>query len=120
MSDDRPTVTIAPVGAWAVDGLPGLEGRLFTIEVPPGLDAPVHHHDGWQFVYVLTGTVTSRLDGETEVRRYDAGDAWYEPPGRRHVAFGNPSDAAATVLVFFLTEPGSPVLTFDRPDERGG
>jgi quercetin dioxygenase-like cupin family protein len=107
-----PTVTMTDVGSWPVDGLDGLEGRYFTVTVPPGLRAPLHHHDGWQFVYVLEGSVVSQMDGEP-YHRYDQGTAWYESNGRQHVLFANEGERPATVLVFYLTEPGSPALTFD-------
>lgn len=107
------TATIADVGAWPIAGLPGLEGRYLTVELPPGLRAPLHHHEGWQFVYVLEGSVVSQMEGEPAVR-YEAGQAWYEDKGRPHVLFANESDRPAKVLVLFLTEPGAPVLTFDR------
>lgn len=45
--------------------------------------------------------------------RYEQGDAWYEGRGQRHVLFANEGDRPAKVLVFFLAEPGTPVLTFE-------
>ena len=121
MSDTtQPTVTVTPVADWPIEGLEGREGRYLTVTVPPGLHAPLHHHDGWQFIYVLDGAVVSQMDGDGEPVEYRAGDAWYEPRGRRHVTFGNETDRPATVLVFFLTEPGVPVLTFDDPVGIGG
>ena len=106
------TVTTTDVGTWDVDGLSDLEGRLLTVEVPPGARAPLHHHDGWQFVYVLEGTVVSAMDGEPPTR-YAAGEAWYEARNRQHVLFANDGERPARVLVLYLTEPGTPVLTFD-------
>jgi quercetin dioxygenase-like cupin family protein len=106
------SVTMADVAAWPVEDLGGLEGRYFTVEVPPGLRAPLHHHDGWQFIYVLDGAVVSQMEGEPAVR-YQQGEAWYEAHGRKHVMFANESDRPAKVLVFFLTEPGTPALAFD-------
>ena len=107
-----PAVTIADVGAWPIDGLERLEGRYLTVEMPPGLRAPLHHHDGWQFVYVLEGTIVSQMDGEPPAR-YHQGEAWYEPAGQQHVLFADETERPAKVLVFFLTEPGAPVLAFD-------
>lgn len=107
-----PTVTMTDIGTWPVDGLNGLEDRYLTVELPPGLQAPLHHHDGWQFIYVLEGAVVSQMEGEPAVR-YEKGTAWYEARGRRHVRFANETDRPAKVLVFYLTEPATPVLTFD-------
>ena len=112
VTDTASTVTMSDVGAWPLDGLEGLEGRYLTVAIPAGLRAPLHHHDGWQFVYVLEGSVVSAMDGEPATR-YDVGEAWYEAKGRRHVVFANETDRPAKVLVFFLTGPGTPVLAFD-------
>ena len=114
MPTPQPTVSITPIGTWPIDGLDGREGRYLTVEVPPGLRAPLHHHDGWQFIYVLDGTVVSQMEAEGASREYRAGEAWFEPRAQRHVVFANETDAPATVLVFFLTEPDTPVLTFDE------
>ncbi len=107
-----PTVTMTDVGSWPIEDLGRLEGRYFTVQVPPGLRAPLHHHDGWQFIYVLDGTVVSQMEGEPPTR-YEQGQAWFEARGRQHVLFANDTDRPATVLVFFLTEPGTPALSFD-------
>ena len=107
-----PTVTLAEVATWPISGLDRLEGRYLTVEMPPGVRAPLHHHDGWQFIYVLEGAVVSQMDGEPAAR-YEQGDAWYEGRGQRHVLFANDGERPAKVLVFFLTEPGTPVLAFD-------
>ena len=114
MSDTltAPSVTMADVASWTIEDLRGLEGRYFTVQVPPGLRAPLHHHDGWQFIYVLEGAVVSQMEGEPPAR-YEQGQAWFEARGRRHVMFANETDRPATVLVFFLTEPGTPPLAFD-------
>ena len=101
------------IGTWPVDGLDGLEARYLSVEIPPGLHAPLHHHEGWQFVYVLEGTVVSGMDGEP-ARRYGKGEAWYEAKDREHVLFANETDRSAKVLVLFLTGPDTPVLTFDE------
>ena len=111
-SSATPTVTLADIAAWPIEDLDGLEGRYLTVEVPPGLRAPVHHHDGWQFIYVLEGAVVTQMEGEPPMR-YQEGDAWYEARGQRHLMFANETDRPAKVLVFFLTEPGTPVLAFD-------
>ena len=112
ISSAVPTVTVDEVATWPIPGLDRLEGRYLTVEVPPGLRAPLHHHDGWQFIYVLEGAVVSQMDGGPAAR-YEQGDAWYEGRGQRHLLFGNEGDQPAKVLVLFITEPGTPVLAFD-------
>jgi quercetin dioxygenase-like cupin family protein len=106
------TVTVDQLAVWPIDDLDGREARLLVVEVPSGVHAPTHHHDGWQFVYVLDGVVTSQMDGEP-AEHYETGQAWYERHEQRHLAFGNDGDVTARVLVFYLTRPGHPVLSFD-------
>lgn len=112
MTTTDATVTVEQLAVWPIDGLEGREARLLVVEVPPGVHAPIHHHDGWQFIYVLEGAVTSQMHGES-AERYETGQAWHERREQRHLAFGNDGDATARVLVFYLTEPGQPVLSFD-------
>ena len=111
-NSSAPTVSLAELATWPIAGLGRLEGRHLTVEVPPGVRAPLHHHDGWQFIYVLEGAVVSQMDGEPAAR-YEQGDVWSEDRGQRHLVFANEGDRPAKVLVFFLTEPGTPVLAFD-------
>ena len=111
----RRTVTVDEVGTWPVDGFDGHEARILTVDVPAGEHAPVHLHPGSQYIWVAHGTVTSQLEGE-EPRTYRAGDAWYEPRSHPHVAFGNDGDTDARVVVFYVTEPGQPVLAVAGDD----
>jgi quercetin dioxygenase-like cupin family protein len=46
MATTEPTVTVDQVAVWPVDELRGRQARLLVVTVPPGAQAPVHHHDG--------------------------------------------------------------------------
>lgn len=95
----------------------GKEGRILMVEYPPGVHTPAHRHPGWQFIYVLEGTVVHQMEGE-EAREYEPGEVWYEVRDHLHLDIGNDSsDAWAKILVFYLTEPGQPVLV---PEETSG
>ena len=61
-----------------------------------------------------TATISevSQLEGEPPAH-YEQGAAWYEASGRPHVLFPHETRRPAKVLVFYLTEPSPPVLTFD-------
>jgi quercetin dioxygenase-like cupin family protein len=92
----------------------GTEGRVLTVEIPPGAASPPHHHDGAVFAYVLDGTVVTALDDGPE-QTFEAGRAWYEHPGQIHRVSRNPSPTKpAKLLVYFLTNPGHPVLQFEK------
>jgi quercetin dioxygenase-like cupin family protein len=91
----------------------GTEGRVLTVDFPPGASSTPHRHDGAIFAYVVDGAVVSALDDGPETR-FEAGQAWYERPGQVHrVARNASATKPARLVVFFLTEPGAPVL---RPE----
>jgi quercetin dioxygenase-like cupin family protein len=101
---------ITEVAKWPVDGLEGREGRWLTIEYGPGVHTPAHTHPGWGWIWVLEGKVVSQMKGEPP-QEYGPGDFWYEPRDHVHLDIGNDSsDQPAKVLVFYLTEPGQPIL----------
>ncbi|WP_051899277.1 cupin domain-containing protein [Sciscionella sediminilitoris] len=100
---------ITEVGSWPLDGLPGKEIRLLTVEYPAGVHTPPHRHPGWQLIYVLEGKVTSRMEGEP-VQQYEVGQHWFEPREHLHLDAGNDTEERAKVLVAYVTEPGQPIL----------
>jgi quercetin dioxygenase-like cupin family protein len=120
MTDQRgdATAIVTEIAKWPVEGLEGdKEGRILTVEIPPGVHAPPHRHPGWQFIHVLEGEVVSQMEGEP-ARVYEPGEVWYETRDHLHVDIGNDSpDTWAKILVFYLTEPGQPVLVFEEPNE---
>jgi quercetin dioxygenase-like cupin family protein len=105
---------ITEIGAWPLEGLPGKEIRLLTVEYPPGVHTPPHRHPGWQLIYVLDGTVTSQMEGEPS-RRFEAGEYWFEPREHLHIDAGNDTGSSAKILVCYVTEPGQPVLIPEPP-----
>jgi quercetin dioxygenase-like cupin family protein len=101
---------ITEVARWPIEGMEGKEGRILTVEYPPGVHTPAHRLPGWMFVRVLEGKVVSRMEGEP-ARKYGPGEVWYEGRDHLHLDAGNDSpDSRAKILVFYLTEPGQPVL----------
>jgi quercetin dioxygenase-like cupin family protein len=109
--------TRSSVSTLLTEALPagvGSEGRLLTVDIPPGGSTPPHRHDGAIFAYVAAGTVVSALD-DGEERRFETGQAWYERPGQVHrVSRNGSATEPARLVVFFLTEPGKPVLRMDK------
>src|SRR6201989_968983 len=88
----------------------GQEGRMLLVEFAPGGGSPAHKHPGAVFVYVLEGSVLTGLN-EGEVKIYKAGESWYEEPGCIHRVARNASQTEkAKLLVFFVTQPGSPAV----------
>jgi quercetin dioxygenase-like cupin family protein len=88
----------------------GNEGRMMIVEFAPGAGSPAHSHPGAIFAYVLEGSIVSGLN-DTEARTYGAGESWYEEPGCVHRVSHNASATQkARLLVFFVTQPGKPVV----------
>jgi len=112
--DERRSSVVTEVAKWPIEGR---EGRILVVEYPPGVHTPPHRHPGWQFIHVLEGTVVHQMEGE-EAREYEPGEAWYETRDHLHLDIGNDSpDTWAKIVVFYLTEPGQPVLV---PEETDG
>ena len=103
-ADDWPIVE-AEVARWPIAGMSASEVRIVTFDLEPGAHAPVHEHGGWQFVYVLEGTVVSTIQGQPP-SHYGQGQAFYIPRHTPHLDFGNDGDVPAKVLAFYLTDPG--------------
>jgi quercetin dioxygenase-like cupin family protein len=90
------------------------EGRMLTVEYPPGASTPAHHHDGTIFAYVVEGAVITALDDGPE-KRFEAGQGWYERPGQVHRVSRNASRTErAKLLVVFLTEAGKAALKLEQ------
>ena len=66
-------------------------------------DSP-HHHTGQVFGYVLEGEYEHALDDEP-VKKYKAGDTFYEPSGSVHRVARNPSKTAKTRLLAVILHP---------------
>jgi quercetin dioxygenase-like cupin family protein len=115
VADGEPRRTkVATVLTHEIPREAGTEGRVLTVEYPPGVSSPSHRHDGAIFAYVAEGAVITALDDGAE-QRFEAGQAWFERPGQVHRVARNASDSRpAKLVVFFVTEPGRPVL---RPEK---
>jgi quercetin dioxygenase-like cupin family protein len=114
-ADGETRSIITEVAKWPLDGLPGKEVRLLTVEYPPGVHTPPHRHPGWQLIYVLEGRVVSQMEGEP-AQNFKANDFWFEPREHLHLDAGNDDPhGRAKILVFYVTEPGQPVL-IPEPD----
>jgi quercetin dioxygenase-like cupin family protein len=115
-SEGAAAAVVTEIAKWPIDGLEGKEGRILTVEIPPGVHAPPHRHPGWQFIHVLEGNVVSQMEGEP-ARTYEPGEVWYETRNHLHVDIGNDSpDTWVKILIFYITEPGQPVLVFEEPN----
>jgi len=85
------------------------EMRVRVTERDPGNGSTPHRHPGHHtFGYVLEGTYEVKV-GDGPVRKLNAGEAFYEPPGSLHAVSRNPSaDKRVRYLIFQVADPTKP------------
>jgi len=106
--------TVKVVSTQKLPNVPGQSLTAVTVDVPPGDVSPPHHHAGFVFVYVLTGTVESKLNDEAP-KRFASGETWVEPPGTLHASMSNPSKAEpARILAVFVAPDGAQLTTMKQ------
>jgi quercetin dioxygenase-like cupin family protein len=83
-----------------IEKLDGKAASETVVEVTfePGEKDSPHHHTGPVFGYVLEGEYEHALDDEP-VKKYKAGDTFYEPSGSVHRVARNPSGKTRTRLL---------------------
>ena len=89
-----------------IEKLDGKDASATMLEVtfePGQADSP-HRHAGPVFGYVLEGEYEHALDDEP-VKKYKAGDTFYEPSGCVHRVARNPSRTARTRLLAVILHP---------------
>ncbi|WP_185734515.1 cupin domain-containing protein [Burkholderia sp. Bp9031] len=93
----------------AVPEAPGKLAVVATVDYAPGQSSEAHKHLGSVFAVVSKGEVLSQVNGGP-VRRYRAGEGWYEAPGSRHQVSRNASATEpAQLVVFGLTGEHEPL-----------
>ena len=84
----------------------GKEGVIYIARVFPGEVAGKHYHSGYQFSYVLEGSIVMNMEGKSPVT-YKPGDAFYIPPRQVHWPQNN-GNVLAKIVSFWIKEKGEP------------
>ncbi|AOJ28482.1 cupin domain-containing protein [Burkholderia seminalis] len=93
----------------AVPEAPGKRVVVATVDYAPGQASAPHRHLGSVFAVVSKGEVLSQVN-DGPLRRYRAGEGWYEAPGSRHPVSRNASATEpAQLVVFGLTGEHEPL-----------
>ena len=101
---------VRPLLSKDLEGLPGKEVSMITVEYPPGGTDPVHMHHAQAFVYVLEGSIVMQVKGGPQVT-LGPGQTFYEGPDDVHIVGRNASRTApARFLVFLVKAKGAPIL----------
>jgi len=102
-----------PVMRQALPNVPGDSLTAVVVQLAPGAVVPAHHHAGFVFAYVLSGTVRSQLKGGRAID-YGVGQSWMEPPGSEHTLTANLSKTEpASLLAVFVAPTGAKLTTVD-------
>jgi|SRR4051794_19328246 quercetin dioxygenase-like cupin family protein len=99
-----PQVRRTLVARQNVEGAPGWETQLWSIEYPPGAAAPTHRHPVVGIGLVIEGEYESAFDDEP-VTRGRAGESFLERPKAEHRMFRNPSKDKPLRFVVTYTIP---------------
>jgi quercetin dioxygenase-like cupin family protein len=106
--------TVKPLMTKDLQGVPGKELTMITVDYPPGAVDPVHTHDAQAMIYVLEGSIVMQVKGGAPVT-LGPGQTFYEGPDDVHVVGRNASRTApAKFLVFFVKQKGAPILTLTK------
>jgi quercetin dioxygenase-like cupin family protein len=99
----RPSETVTVAADELIPNLPGKRLVSHIVDYPPGGRSASHRHARSAFIYayVLSGEITSQVDGEP-VRVYRVGEAWFERPGAHHRVSENASDTKPARLLAVL------------------
>jgi len=86
----------------------GREAVTAKAELPGGVSSGRHTHPGEEVGYVLEGSVSIELEGQTKILK--AGEAFAIPAGKVHAAT-NTGTAQATIVSTYIVEKGKPLAT---------
>ncbi len=110
---DAERESVTPRFAQAIGNIPGKIMRVVEVDYAPGAASVAHTHAPSAFVYayVLSGEVESKVN-DGDIRRYKAGDSWFEAPGAIHAVSRNASETApAKLLAVFVVDSSETKLT---------
>jgi quercetin dioxygenase-like cupin family protein len=95
-----------------VSGMPTAaqqEVRVLTATFQPGDRTVFHTHRSPVTVYILEGAFTLEAEGREPVT-VRAGEAMVEPPNLRMTGFNRSATERTRVVIFYVSEPGTPFL----------
>jgi quercetin dioxygenase-like cupin family protein len=109
------TATRREVITQEIPGEPLRDLSLVEVTYPPGIGSPPHLHANGVSAFVVSGTITSKVDDEPE-QTFHAGDAWWEPPGAIHRVSRNASSSEpARLLAIYVARRGASATDLMKP-----
>jgi len=116
ISPPPPVATPATPGITRTDlqqeplSIPGREVVQTRVDSAPGAAVPKHRHPGDELVYVLSGTLEYKIEGQP-IQILRAGEVLFIPRGVVHSAI-NVGVQGASELATYVVEKGRPLTEF--------
>jgi quercetin dioxygenase-like cupin family protein len=93
-----------------LEGVPGKEVEMITVDYPPGGSSPPHRHHAQVFVYVLSGSLRMQLAG-SPLRIVGPGEIFYEARDDEHTVSANASQAEPAKFLVVKIQDKTPAST---------
>lgn len=108
---EPPAAIVKQVMTKPLEGFPGKEALMITVDYPPGAVDPVHRHNAAAFVYVMEGSIVMQVQGGKQVT-LTPGQSFYEGPHDLHTVGRNASQTEpAKFVVVLLKDQNVPFFT---------
>ncbi|MFO1502339.1 MAG: cupin domain-containing protein [Steroidobacteraceae bacterium] len=108
------TEAVKPLMQKALQGDPGKEVLMLTVEYLPGGASLSHRHDAQVFVYVLEGTLNMQVAGGPLMTLHP-GETFYEDPADVHTVSANASKTKPAKIVVFMVKDKAAAPTRPAP-----
>jgi quercetin dioxygenase-like cupin family protein len=96
-------------------GDPARDLTLVEVTYPPGTGSPPHLHANGVMAFVASGAIASKV-GDGPEQTFQAGQAWWEPPGAIHRVSRNPSATeSAKLLAIYVALDGATAADLMKP-----
>jgi quercetin dioxygenase-like cupin family protein len=110
----RSTARQEEVAKSALVSVPGKDGTVLRVELPPGWVGDWHYHSGDVFVYVVSGEFVVDVEGQGR-KSFRSGQVYHEAVNTSMQA-RNPNAATRTELILFqVGEKGEPLMFIGKP-----
>jgi quercetin dioxygenase-like cupin family protein len=103
-----PAITRTQLLDAPLKGLDGYDGVMYITDIPAGMAAPRHSHPGYEFNYILKGSVSFQVDGQ-KVMTLKAGQGMYNARGNVHKVWNPSKTEPAQLVAVLIKEAGKPL-----------
>jgi quercetin dioxygenase-like cupin family protein len=104
-----------PLMSQSLPDIPGKELTAVMVSYEPGGKSAPHHHAGDVFAFVVSGSIRSENSVTGPARVYQAGEAFFEPAGSKHLVSENASSSEpAKLLAVFVADAHAQLSTAEK------